>query len=91
MSIYSVLLRPNVLIGATLFLLLNILQDRHHIILANLRLKGEKVEEPKDDIKKFYFLPKGLWFEYVDTPHYFCEILIYFSMLIICEFRNWVL
>ncbi len=72
-------------------MIFNILQDWHHVILANLRKRPATTTEQKTGGDRYYFVPKGLWFEYVDTPHYFCEILIYFSMLIICEFRNFLL
>jgi len=89
----EILLKPHIIIGVIAFIFFNILQDKHHIILANLRLnKPTKNEnEPKNDIEKYYFLPYGLLFEYVDCPHYFCEFGIYFSMIIVCNFKNLLL
>ena len=75
------------IIGVIGFVVMNVMQDLHHIILANLR----KQPRHSKAAEKFYYLPEGLWFKYVDTPHYFCEILIYLSMLIICEFRHLLL
>ena len=78
------LLKPNVIIGVAIFFIFNYLQDQHHVILANLR-KEIKPEENKGDTGKYYGIPNGLLFNWIDCPHYFCEVLIYVSMLVICE------
>ncbi len=88
----EMLLKPNVIICLITFLYFNWMQDRHHVILAELR-KNPQTPNPdaQGEVQKYYYLPHGLWFEYVDTPHYFCEILIYLSLVGICEFRHWLL
>lgn len=83
----DVAFRPNVVLGAACFVAMNCMQNAHHIILANLRRNPQQNKAAE----KFYYLPQGLWFRYVDTPHYFCEILIYFSLLLVCEFRHLLL
>lgn len=35
-----------------------------------------------------YLIPKGDWFEYISSAHYFAEILIYFSFVILTKGMN---
>ena len=89
-------LMPNVLIGIFIFISMSLYQDWHHKILAEIRNnKPKNIEKEAGgitiyiyiyinlEIKKYYAIPYGHLFKYVGSPHYFCEILIYISFLII--------
>ncbi|XP_023729413.1 polyprenol reductase 2 [Lactuca sativa] len=56
-------------IGAAIFFWGWVHQLRCHQILGSLRDKTKKLEE--------YVIPYGDWFEYVSSPHYTAEIVIY--------------
>ncbi|XP_071692462.1 polyprenal reductase 2 [Rutidosis leptorrhynchoides] len=60
--------------GAVIFFWGWIHQFRCHEILGSLREKSEKPEE--------YVIPYGDWFEYVSSPHYSAEIVIYGGLLV---------
>ncbi|SPJ12924.1 polyprenol reductase, putative [Plasmodium sp. DRC-Itaito] len=60
-----------------LFIFGNIIQFESHLRLARLRPKGIK----KSDA--FYKVPYGGFFYFVSCPHYFAEILIYFSFFLL--------
>ena len=45
-------------------------QHRHHVMLADLRSANRRAE---------YSIPISGWFEHVSCPHYFSEIMIYFT------------
>ncbi|XP_024995631.1 polyprenol reductase 2-like [Cynara cardunculus var. scolymus] len=61
-------------IGAAIFLWGWVHQLRCHEILGSLREKTETLEE--------YVIPYGDWFEYVSSPHYSAEIVIYGGLLV---------
>ncbi|KAH6810497.1 3-oxo-5-alpha-steroid 4-dehydrogenase family protein [Perilla frutescens var. hirtella] len=61
-------------IGAAFFFWGWIHQRRCHAILGSLRENGGKVDE--------YAIPEGDWFEYVSSPHYLAEIVIYCGLAI---------
>lgn len=61
-------------IGAAIFLWGWVHQLRCHEILGSLREKTETLEE--------YAIPYGDWFEYVSSPHYSAEIVIYGGLLV---------
>jgi 3-oxo-5-alpha-steroid 4-dehydrogenase 3 len=63
---------PVSVISVVLFLWTSFHQYRCHVILAELRAKDAEA----------YGIPYGDWFEYVSSPHYFAEILIYISIFI---------
>lgn len=58
-----------------LFFFGNYKQFRLHSILANLRANARGP-------KRQYFVPKSDWFEYVSSPHYLAEIIIYGSLFL---------
>ncbi len=79
-------------------------QTRHHIILANLRRddthrastasssttnnNNHATNTPSSSSS--YQIPMGGWFEYVTCPHYFAEVLLYFSyFLLIALDERW--
>ena len=52
-------------------------QHRHHVILGSLR----RTETTSSSYGiNSYRLPTGGWFEFVSCPHYFAEIMIYFTL-----------
>jgi len=56
-----------------------------HKYLASLRPNNS----PRDkNIKAVYKLPSSRWFNFVDSPQYFFEILIYFSLYMLSVFKN---
>ncbi|XP_023755864.1 polyprenol reductase 2 [Lactuca sativa] len=61
-------------IGGAIFLWGWVHQLRCHQILGSLRDKSEKLEE--------YVIPYGDWFEYVSSPHYTAEIVIYGGLVV---------
>ncbi|SBT80376.1 polyprenol reductase, putative [Plasmodium malariae] len=63
------------LFSLTLFVCGNLMQCDSHVRLARLRPQGGK----KSDI--LYKIPYGGLFYFISCPHYFSEILIYFSFL----------
>ncbi|KAJ5077150.1 polyprenol reductase [Anaeramoeba ignava] len=65
-----------------LFIFGSISQNRSHRILRDVRDKKEK----KGDIG-YYVIYEG-YFQYVSSPHYFFEIIIYFSFLLLNNFKN---
>ncbi|CAA9989587.1 polyprenol reductase, putative [Plasmodium knowlesi strain H] len=67
------------LLPVVVFLLGTLIQYDSHVRLAKLRPKGErKLDSP-------YKVPHGGLFYFVSCPHYFAEILIYLSFLLL----NW--
>ena len=86
-------LQWNVLLGMGLFVYASYQQHQAHRILANLRqspaidkASSENVSlhlDRKNNVRlSSYSIPYGSWFQYVASPHYFAEILIYTSFLI---------
>mmetsp|Transcript_24985 Transcript_24985/g.38643 ORF Transcript_24985/g.38643 Transcript_24985/m.38643 type:complete len:344 (-) Transcript_24985:60-1091(-) len=80
--------QPQVIIGIILCLFAQTQQHRHHMILAEIRQRGneEKKLEPGSAARKSvqkYHIPRGGLFHYVSCPHYFAEILIYASFLLL--------
>lgn len=60
--------------GVLLFLWASYHQYKCHNILASLTSWTSKN-------KKIYKIPYGDWFNYVSSPHYLAEILIYIALL----------
>lgn len=57
-------------------------QWKCHVILATLR------RSPSGQIIKVYRIPYGDWFEFVSSPHYLAEIVIYLSLFILQKACN---
>ncbi|KAL0356618.1 UNVERIFIED_CONTAM: Polyprenol reductase 2 [Sesamum calycinum] len=66
--------------GAALFSWGWIHQRRCHAILGSLRDNDEKVDD--------YAIPRGDWFEYVSSPHYLAEIVIYGGLVVASGFSD---
>ena len=82
----------NLSIAFLIFGMANLHQFRSHCILASLRQKKTNQKILSSNSKSStYGLPRGDWFEYVTCPHYFAEILIYLSFVIIMKFNYGVL
>ena len=69
------------LLAIALFFYASLHQYRCHVILASLRKEGQGG----------YKIPRGDWFEWIVTPHYFADILIYLSLCILYRFQNIIL
>ena len=52
-------------------------QHLHHVILAKLRTSNSR------PIPVTYRLPQGRWFQYVSSPHYLAEIMIYIGFILL--------
>lgn len=63
--------------GIVLFLWSSLHQFKCHTILASIRGRNER-----------YAIPKGDWFDYVSSPHYTAEILIYLSLFLCSGCHN---
>ncbi|ORZ01121.1 3-oxo-5-alpha-steroid 4-dehydrogenase-domain-containing protein [Syncephalastrum racemosum] len=63
--------------GVLLFIYASVHQYRCHAILANLKKK-----------QKGYVIPRGDWFEYVVSPHYLADILVYVALCLVNGGRN---
>ncbi|XP_023729414.1 polyprenol reductase 2 [Lactuca sativa] len=73
-------------IGAAIFFWGWVHQLRCHQILGSLRDKTKKLDE--------YVIPNGDWFEYVSSPHYTAEIVIYGGLVMASggsDFSLWLL
>ncbi|ODM95954.1 Polyprenol reductase [Orchesella cincta] len=68
--------------GIATFVIGNYLQHRAHVGLANLRKGKDKNESSGHKI------PRGELFEYVSSPNYFAEILIYVALAGLFGFKN---
>ncbi|KAI9279275.1 3-oxo-5-alpha-steroid 4-dehydrogenase-domain-containing protein [Sporodiniella umbellata] len=69
------------LIAILIYLYASVHQYHCHCILASLRHKSDSK----------YQVPKGDWFEWIASPHYFADILIYLSLCILYDFKNNIL
>lgn len=65
--------------GAVLCLYAQYQQHLHHCLLAKLR-QGQSSNR--------YVLPAGLWFDYIGSPQYLAEILIYTGFLLMMQTRG---
>jgi 3-oxo-5-alpha-steroid 4-dehydrogenase 3 len=70
------------LLAITLFFYASYHQYNCHVILASLR---------KEDNNERYTIPRGDWFEWIVSPHYFADILVYLSLCILYQFKNYIL
>ncbi len=70
------------IVGILLFGFGNYLQYNSHLIL--FKVKRSQLSKKKDDQSRMtYTLPSGGGFEYCCCPHYFAEILIYLSLIVV--------
>jgi len=68
------------IVGVLLFFFASYHQANCHKILASLR---------QGNTSSSFKIPHSDWFEYVSCPHYFAEILIYLSLLLVLgHFEN---
>ncbi|KAJ2455367.1 Steroid 5 alpha-reductase 3 [Coemansia sp. RSA 2336] len=79
----------------SLFVYASVHQWRCHHILFGLRRQKLQQTNIRHPNARSYALPRGDLFEYVSSPHYFCEILVYVSLWIAtgCQAQTvlWVL
>ena len=71
-------IKPSHLLGIVVFIWASWHQSRCHKILAELRQPTRSVPRSNN-----YKIPYGDFFEYVSSPHYFAEILIYMAFNIV--------
>lgn len=76
-------------VSVLLFVWASIHQHNCHKILAHLRRKEYKGKLIRSKTHSTYAIPVGDWFEYVSSPHFLAEIVIYSSLLVCCVFSNW--
>lgn len=69
-------------VGAVIFIWGWVHQRRCHEILGSLRERNKLVE---------YAIPYGDWFEYVSSPHYLAEIVIYLGLLVTSGFTDFTI
>ncbi|KAL6539830.1 hypothetical protein OROHE_011601 [Orobanche hederae] len=67
-------------IGAAFFFWGWIHQRRCHAILGSIRENSHRIDD--------YAIPEGDWFEYVSSPHYLAEIVIYGGLVITSGFSD---
>ena len=66
-------------VGAVLCVYAQYQQHLHHCLLAKLR-QGQSTE--------LYLLPSGRWFNFIGSPQYLAEILIYTSFLLMMQTKG---
>ena len=62
-------------IGTVIFAWASYHQHQCHRILAQLR--------GSESANSGYLLPNGDWFEFVSSPHYLAEVIVYLSLLLV--------
>ncbi|KAG9325877.1 hypothetical protein KVV02_006871 [Mortierella alpina] len=77
-------------LGLTLFLWGSWHQYKCHVILANLRPRPSqetdaRAAEKREVAKPEYKVPFGDWFEYMVTPHYTAEMVIYLGFYVMAS------
>lgn len=81
----SSLIHFNILISVTVYIIGSFFQFKSHFILYDMKSKWvagkfDSGNSLNGSVQQKYFLPKGFLFDYVCCPHYFAEILVYFSL-----------
>ena len=71
-------IQPHHLLALGLFIWANYHQYKCHVILGQLT-----AYTPSG--RKAYKIPYGDWFEYVSSPHYFAEIIIYIALFLVMQ------
>ncbi|CAG8594896.1 8551_t:CDS:2 [Funneliformis mosseae] len=74
----------NTMIALSLFIYASYHQNVLHNHLASLRPSNTS----NTSYVPIYLIPKGDWFEYISSAHYFAEILIYVSFVILTRGMN---
>ncbi|XP_036890062.1 polyprenol reductase isoform X2 [Sturnira hondurensis] len=69
--------------GVMMFIWSSLHQYKSHVILGNLRKNKAGVV-----VHHNHQIPFGHWFEYVSSPNYLAELMIYVSMAVVFGFRN---
>ncbi|XP_054438250.1 polyprenol reductase [Pteronotus mesoamericanus] len=71
------------IVGMMMFIWSSVQQYKCHVIFGNLRKNKAGVVSHCN-----YQIPFGDWFEYVSSPNYFAELMIYISMAVTFGFLN---
>ena len=69
--------------GLELFIIGSVLQYASHRILANGRAQTQGNESSTPQTKRRYFVPQDGAFQFVSSPHYLAESLIYISFTLV--------
>lgn len=72
------------ILSVILFIWASIHQFKCHVILANLCSTAKQTTTSS----KVYKIPYGDWFQFVSSPHYLAEILIYISFVVMQKGAN---
>jgi 3-oxo-5-alpha-steroid 4-dehydrogenase 3 / polyprenol reductase len=80
---FSNFIKWNTLSAILLFIFASYHQHVLHRHLASLR-----PSTPTSSTTFIYLIPKGDWFEFISSAHYFAEILIYVSFVILTKGMN---
>lgn len=78
--------RLNHVCGVSLFIWASWHHHHAHVTFAELRKN-----KSGDVVNYEHAIPRGGWFEYISCPHYFMEILIYLSFIIVSGLHHKVL
>ncbi len=79
-SLSITMVTPYQIAAITLFIWSSWHQYVCHKILARVRISSSN--------KRLYSIPYGDWFQYISSPHYLAEILIYVSICLSMELSN---
>ena len=71
----------NLIIGIIIYSIGTLIQHISLRQFANLRIKKENCKTNTS-----HYMPTGFMFEFISSPHYFAEILIYLGICFILEF-----
>ncbi|GBC01459.1 hypothetical protein RclHR1_00420021 [Rhizophagus clarus] len=89
---FSNFIKWNKISAVILFIYASYHQHVLHRRLASLRSSPltptSTSSTSKNTKSSIYLIPKGDWFEYISSAHYFAEILIYFSFVILTKGMN---
>ncbi|GFS03110.1 polyprenol reductase [Elysia marginata] len=72
----------NITFGIFGFLLASYMQHKTMRTFATLRFKE------RDKQARGHYIPAGHLFEWVSSPHYLCEVLLYLSLCVITRWKN---
>ncbi|KAF9934278.1 hypothetical protein FBU30_002696 [Linnemannia zychae] len=73
------------LLGLVIFIWASWHQFNCHTILANLRPQTQQGAKESQSKKPEYKVPLGDWFQYMVTPHYSAEMLIYLGLYLMAS------
>ncbi|RWS02389.1 putative polyprenol reductase-like protein, partial [Dinothrombium tinctorium] len=60
----------------------------YFLVGISILMEAPGFESAGSEVNTGYSMPSGGWFECISCPHYFAEIVIYFSLCLIFGGRN---